>query len=153
MSSSERGRFYSANALRRNELSPGGSPASNRPSSAEGRRGLKHGVPAAHNKTGLQKIAKLFRKEQRKGEKMRVPPGFFDESNDVEGYRPQGGDSPETSPNAFRRNRSYSVGSRTALKIKRGKEREESFFMWKPVKVNKLIVTTGLVLLSVEKKV
>ena len=160
-SSFERGRFYSSNlSYTRGSL---GGEQQPRPSSAEGRASMKtfqappsssvvvgtarHGsllVPNStnHNKHSLHKITKMFRGKEGKGgsgkEKFRVPPtgdGGESSTGGGEGSGLVGGRSPEGSPNAFRRNRSYSVGSRTALKVRRGKDREEPFFMWKPVKV------------------
>lgn len=159
-SSFERGRFYSSNlSYTRGSL---GGEQQPRPSSAEGRASMKtfqapppssvvgtarHGsllVPNStnHNKHSLHKITKMFRGKEGKGgsgkEKLRVPPngdGGESSTGGGEGSGLVGGRSPEGSPNAFRRIRSYSVGSRTALKVRRGKDREESFFMWKPVKV------------------
>lgn len=125
-------------------------PPAYRPSSAEGRRtkqvygGLNsNSSSSGNNKTGLQKIAaKMFRKEQRKSATKMVP-GFFDPLDDVEGYRPGGGSPDGTSSPShsgsggnFNRTRSYSVGSRTALKLRRGGKEREEFFMWKPVKVS-----------------
>ena len=160
-SSFERGRFYSSNlSYTRGSL---GGEQQPRPSSAEGRASMKtfqappsssvvvgtarHGsllVPNStnHNKHSLHKITKMFRGKEGKGgsgkEKLRVPPtgdGGESSTGGGEGSGLVGGRSPEGSPNAFRRIRSYSVGSRTALKVRRGKDREEPFFMWKPVKV------------------
>ncbi|XP_019850856.1 PREDICTED: rho GTPase-activating protein 6-like [Amphimedon queenslandica] len=144
----ERGRFYSSYSRgSTGEYQP-------RPPSAEGRaagktfqaaqfQGSRHGsLVVSPNKNSLHKITKMFRSKEGKGgtskgpggDKLRVPSEAEaglngDGSGFVGGAR-----SPEGSPNAFRRIRSYSVGSRTALKVRRGKDREEQFFMWKPVK-------------------
>ena len=87
------------------------------------------------------RLSKMFKKENagRRGlssEKTRTPPGFSDmDSSDA--LRPC---SPESSPPVgnFTRNRirSHSVGSRVAMKVRKGKERDDIFFMWKPVRVS-----------------
>ena len=111
-----------------------------RPSSADGgkrrSKGRRH-VSASTNTGGIRKITKLFRRP--KGEEIdfghkAVPPGFYD---DYEySHRSMSPDSP------FERNRYYSLGSRTALKLrKNGKEKDEPFIMWKPCKVTYCVCT------------
>ena len=102
-----------------------------RPSSADGGKRTK--PPKRHHsnshKPKLRKLAKKFlRSNKEEDMKLKIPPGFFDEYDTP--HRSLSPDSP------FQRNRYYSVGNRTALKIKRiGKDKEEPFFMWKPCKV------------------
>ena len=105
-----------------------------RPSSADGGKRNKPSSTKRHHssagKPGFRnKLAKKFLKPRDDDSKQpKIPPGFYDEYETT--HRSVSPDSP------FQRNRYYSLGSRTALKIKRiGKEKEEAFFMWKPCKV------------------
>ena len=107
-------------------------------------QGPRHGsLVVSPNKNSLHKITKIFRSKESKGggnkgpgvDRLRVPSEAEASLNGDGSGIVGGARSPEGSPNAFRRIRSYSVGSRTALKVRRGKDREEQFFMWKPVKV------------------
>ena len=110
-------------------------PASNeslyvRPSSADGGKRSKPSKRhhSSSSKPGIRKLARKFLKSKDEEAKMKIPPGFYDEYDGL--HRSVSPDSP------FQRHRYYSLGSRTALKIKRiGKDKEESFFMWKPCKV------------------
>ena len=101
-----------------------------RPSSADGekRRKPKRHSSASNNKAGIRKLAKMFHRSREEDLKLKIPPGFFDEYEAAQ--RSLSPDSP------FQRNRYYSLGSRTAFKLKRmAKEKDEPFFMWKPCKV------------------
>ena len=109
-----------------------------RPSSADGgkrNKPAKRHHSASSHKPKLRKLAKRFlRSNKEEDMKLKTPPGFFDESE----TSPHRSLSPES---PFQRNRYYSLGSRTALKIKRiGKDKEEAFFMWKPCKVSGVCV-------------
>ncbi len=104
-----------------------------RPSSADGGKRNKPSSTKRHHssagKAGIRnRLAKKFLKPRDDESKPKIPPGFYDEYEAA--HRSVSPDSP------FQRNRYYSLGSRTALKIKRiGKDKEEAFFMWKPCKV------------------
>ena len=118
-------------------------PGTHRPLSAEGKsskdRNRSYSNQIGH-KGGLHKFTKMFRKQQHRASgdmssinKMRIP-GFDDDFFIEQKRLPRPG-SPE-SPKAFRRNRSNSVGSRVGLKVRKGKDREDAFFMWKPIRVS-----------------
>lgn len=103
-----------------------------RPSSADG--GKRNKPPKRHastsSKPGIRKLAKKFLRPKDDSDvfKPKAPPCFNDE--DDPHHRSLSPESP------FQRTRYYSLGSRTALKIRRiGKDKEEPFFMWKPCKV------------------
>lgn len=115
-----------------------GIPVSNeslytRPSSADGggkRNKLPNRRASTSSKPGIRKLAKKFLRPKDDNDvfKPKVPPCFVDDDD-----LPHRSLSPES---PFQRTRYYSLGSRTALKIRRiGKDKEEPFFMWKPCKV------------------
>ena len=103
-----------------------------RPSSADGGKRRKRGHGSGSGKGGLYKLAKLFRKQRQTPVVVggRSPGVFMDEL-----AAERRSESPELP--AFRGQRSYSAGSRTTFKLIKSssKERNETFFMWKPCKV------------------
>lgn len=94
-------------------------------------KGQRSASLATASKPGLSKISKMFR-GGKKGDKGRLHSGFDDVA-----IRPASPDSSPVAPFTRDRIRSHSVGSRVGMKVRKGKDRGDVFFMWKPVRVRK----------------